>query len=102
MKVSDLILLFERLGEDHNIFQFDKIDNPPSKRLDLCAFLLLDRLVPWKGGINKIVLAAGINQIWIRVDLEALAAVATEHDVVCLLRCGVFIDAENDSLSMHV
>ena len=66
--------------------KFDQIENPPSRRPDLCAFLLLDRLVP---GVGPIVSAVGYDDYWIGVSLETLANVATEADILYLVRCGV-------------
>ena len=100
MTTEELILLFEQIGEERDIFEFDKIKDAPSKRRDLCALMLLDRLVPWSDGGNKIVSAAEHDQVWIDVDLAKLAKVITPEDVTYLCRCGVFVEEENESLSM--
>lgn len=85
---DDEFLKFERIGE-----------GTPSLRLDLCAFLLLDKLVPDK---FDIVADAAHEQIYLETNVEELASRATEQDVLYLRRCGVWFDEETDSLSMFV
>ena len=68
-------------------------------RLDLAAFIRLDKLVP---GQRDIVVAAEHDQIWLSVSLEDLAGSATEDDVIYLIRCGVLYDENNNSLKMNV
>jgi len=64
-------------------------------RPDLNAFLLLDRLVP---GECDMVCSAEHDEIYLDVDPEALARVATEEDIADLVRCGVRF--HDDSLCM--
>lgn len=68
-----------------------------SKKRDLAAFLLLERLCP---GPGQIVSAAEHNQIWLGVDLNDLAESATFDDLDYLMKCGVFLDKKFDCLSM--
>jgi hypothetical protein len=77
--------------------RFETIKEPLHRRPDMCAFLLLDRLVPTDGDM---VGAAEHDQIWLNVDCEKLAEVATEEDIRMLDACGVFLDEDTDSLSM--
>ena len=93
----DLKKTFEKLGEEHNTF--DRIENPPTARPDLCAFLLLDRLVP---GGGDIVSAAEHDEIYLATDCDKLASVATESDILTLVRCGVRYSNEFDCLRMGV
>ena len=79
--------------------QFDRVKNKLSHRPDLHAFNLLDKLVP---GTGDIVGAACHDQIWLSVEPEELAMVATEDEIVELIRCGVFFDTSADRLSMYV
>jgi hypothetical protein len=81
------------------LLEFSRIENPLSKRPDLCAFLLLDKLVP---GNRDIVGDAGHDEIGLDVDLEALAEAATEEDIITLIRCGVRYDEEDNWLQMFV
>ena len=81
----DLEATFEKFAEDEYI-KFERVENPPTARADLCAFLLLDRLVPGRGDM---VSSAEHDEIWLNVDTERLAEVATEADILTLVRCGV-------------
>jgi hypothetical protein len=99
MTVEKMEELFEKLGEDYSN-KFEKIEHPIKtefQREDLCAFVLLDRLIK---SDKDIVSAAGHDQIWLGVELEELAKVATEEDIKFLEACGVFVSDE--SLSMFV
>jgi hypothetical protein len=95
MSVEELVALFEK--HDGEYGEFDRVVDPPSQRPDLCAFLLLDKLVPNSGDI---VSAAAYDEFSLGVDLEVLAKVATEDDIIYLRRCGVFCDAREDCLYM--
>ena len=100
MTVDEMIEAFERINEKQSWRAFDDFLNAgrvPSKRRDLSAFLILDRLVPSGGDI---VAAAEHDQIWLDPSLEDLAAVITEDDIELLAACGVWIDDRTDSLSM--
>lgn len=79
--------------------RFDGVKNKLHARPDLCAFLLLDQLVP---GTGRMVCAVEKDEIYLDVDPEKLAEVATENDVLTLVRCGVLYDATTESLSMFV
>ncbi len=85
--------------EEHEFIHFGKIVNPPSKRPDICAFLLLDKLIP---GDEDIIEGAAHDVIFLNVNLEDLAKVATEEDIIYLSRCGVFASSEYDGLCMFV
>lgn len=80
----------EALFKKHNaeFVKFERVENLLSHRPDLHAFLLLDRLVPPKKGID-IVAGAEHDEIYLETDPVELAAVATEADIVDLIRCGV-------------
>lgn len=99
MEVSELIKVFEEHQEE--FLKFDKIpiDRKFSKRSDLQAFMMLDELVP---GLGDMISAAEHDEIYLQVGLEELAAVAEEEDVIDLIRCGVMVDKETDSLKMFV
>jgi hypothetical protein len=94
MTTEELKALFEK----HND-QFLKNPEGLMGRRDLAAFNLLSQLVP---GSKDIVACAEHDQIWLDVSLEELAAspLLLEKDVVELIRCGVRIDEDTDSLSM--
>lgn len=66
---------------------------------DLCAFILLDKLVPVKFG--DIVCAAEHDEIWLSTDITKLAEVATEEDIKFLVGCGVRYSGEHNCLCMY-
>lgn len=96
MTRDELIELFDKAGE---FLKFDRIENPLHARPDICAFLRLDQLVPGK---RDMVSAAEHDEIFLDVDLEKLAEVATADDVVFLQRCGIRLDDYNGGLAMFV
>lgn len=81
-------ILADNSGE---YLKFDRIEAPRSKRPDLHAFLLLESLVP---GTEDIVAGAHHDEFFIGVELEALAQVVTEGQVIELIRCGIRIDED--------
>lgn len=78
---------------------FDRIDGPRHPRPDLCAFLMLDDLVP---GSVDMVSAAEHDEIFLDVDCDALAEVVNDDQVRDLTRCGIRYDSEFDCLAMFV
>lgn len=82
---------------DDNYIKFERIENKLSGRPDLHAFLLLDKLMP---GTRDMVSAAEHDEIYLDVDCEKLAEVASEHDILALTRCGVRYEEDTDSLCM--
>lgn len=93
----DVEALFEKFGSNGEceFLKFERVIEPLSKRPDLCAFLLLDRLVP---DTRDIVSAAEHDEIFLNVDVNELALVATDGDILTLVRCGVMFN--DGSLSM--
>lgn len=92
----DLEETFEKYNDDY--MEFGRVENKLHLRPDLCAFLLLDKLLPNYG--RDIVCAAEHDEIFLDADCEKLAEVATEEDILTLTRCGVHYDSDTDSLSM--
>ncbi len=75
----------------------------PTKRPDLYAFLLLDRLLCDEADIHHdIIGSAEHDEIFLSVNVEKLAAVIAKEQVIDLIRCGVRWDSECDSLCMFV
>jgi hypothetical protein len=99
MTPEELRATFERLDEEY--LKFKSVENRPTNRPDLCAFIVLDRLVPSERG-NDIVAAADHDEIWLATDIQKLAEVASEEDILLLVRCGVRYDGGNDCLAMFV
>lgn len=93
----DIRELLDKYDSDH--LKFDRVENKLHHRADICAFLLLDKLLPSK---RRMVSASDHDIIFLDADLEELARVATENDILMLIRCGVHYDSETDSLAMFV
>jgi len=89
--------IFEKNNAE--FLKFGNVQNKLSQRADLHAFMLLDALLP---GDQDMVSAADHEEIWLDVGIEDLAAVATEAQIVELIRCGVRLDSEFDCLCMFV
>lgn len=92
----DLEATFEKF-EDESC-EFDRVEKKLHPRPDLCAFLLLDKLLPNDG--RDMVCAAEHDEIFLDVDCERLAEVATEDDILTLVRCGVRYDSDMDEMKM--
>ena len=84
---------------DDEFLKFDRVENKLSNRPDLCAFMLLDKLMP---AARDIVSAAEHDEIFLDVDIETLESVATEDDLLTLIRCGVMYDSGFDCFAMFV
>ena len=94
----DLKAIFEKYDDEY--IKFERVENKLHPRPDICAFLLLDKLLPNDG--RNIIYSATHAEIFLDVDCEKLAEVATECDILTLRRCCVRYDDETDSLSMFV
>jgi hypothetical protein len=94
---------FEQLFEQHDreFLKFERIQNRRSNRPDIHAFLLLDQLVP-DDKERDIISSAGHDEIYLQPDVDTLASVITEDQVIELIRCGVRYDSTYDSLCMFV
>ncbi len=88
---------YEKYNDE--FLKFDRVENKTSKRADLHAFNLLDKLVP---GDCDIVCSAEHDEIWLDVRPEELSKVATEEQIIELIRCGVRYDTGTDSLALLV
>ena len=94
MKLSDMFEKFE-----HMRLRFEDIENPPSTYRDTSAFLYLEKLLG-SGNGSCMVSTVAYDQLWLNVNCDALEKVATEDDILYLLRCGVFFDRMCDCLMM--
>ncbi len=94
----DLSEMFDKYHDDE-FLEFERIEKPLHRRLDMCAFLILDSLIP---GDGDIVGNASHDEIFLDVDIEELAKVITEEQVRDLIRCGVVFNNLYDCLSMFV
>lgn len=96
MTEQELVDLFE-MHIDGEYLEDERLTEVHTKRNDLNGFMILERLVPGK---RDIIAHARHDKIYLEIDLNNLAAVATEEDVKNLLRCGVMYS--DDGLEMHV
>ena len=93
---------FEAIEEGNDIpfLRFDLVENKRSNRPDLHAMIRLDEWFP-SNKKQDIIAGASHDQIWLDTaeeDIEKL----TDEQILELLRCGVFYDSDNDSLTMFV
>jgi hypothetical protein len=93
----DIAAEYEKLEDER--LKFEDVDPKLSSRPDIHAFILLNQLLP---GNRDMVSASEHDQIWLDVDLEALAEVATVDHIRQLEACGVHYDSDYDSLYMFV
>ena len=90
MTTEELIGLFEK----HDGIYLQKPEG--SRRIDLDAFNLLDRLCP---RTHDMISASEHDEYWISISLEELAIAATEDDVIFLIQCGARVYDSFDGLS---
>jgi len=88
---------FEQFSDDY--IKFERVENKRSSRPDLHAFLLLNELVP---GTNDMVSAAEHDEIFLSVEPEELNKVATDEQILELVRCGIRYNSSHDCLCMFV
>jgi hypothetical protein len=96
INLSEVFFRFEDAKEHREFGRIDPKDRLHVRR-DLCAFLLLDRLVP---GDMEIIRAAQDDEIWLETDCDKLSEVATEADILMLVRCGVEYNERENFLVM--
>jgi len=95
----NLYEIFKKFRDEY--IKFGNVQDKLHPRPDICAFLLLDKLCPDKDGRDMVGWAEH-DEIWLDVDCEKIAVLATEEDILTLTRCGVRYDEETDSLAMFV
>jgi hypothetical protein len=93
----DLYEAFEQVNDD--FLKFDRVEQKLSPRPDVCAFLLLDRLVPPEDG-QDMICSATHDEYFLETDCERLAEVATLEDIRTLSRCGIRYDSEFECLAV--
>lgn len=86
MTTEELAELFEKHNDEY--IKFERVENKRHSRPDLHAFLLLDELCPSEND-SDMVAAAEHDEIYLDVDVEDLAVVVSEDQVIELTRCGV-------------
>lgn len=95
--IEDLKALFEKHNDE--FLEFERVKNKLSTRRDIHAFILLNQLLPDTGDILS---AAEHDEVWLSIDVSDLAKVATEYQIIDLIRCGIRYDSDIDSLAMFV
>lgn len=90
---------FEKYADEYIAFNIKDV-RAVSKCHDLCAFILLDKLVPTQ--YSDIICAAEHDEIWLWTDVKKLAEVASEEDIKFLVSCGVTYSGDHDCLCMYV
>lgn len=91
---------FEKFNYDY--LQFDLIENPPSMYADITAFLTLEKLIPAERPGRDMISYATHDEITLGVDTDEFEKVATDEDILTLVRCGVRYCADNDCFEMFV
>jgi len=88
---------FEAVNDDY--LEFDKVENKLSKRSDLHAFLLLDKI--FGDHTRDIISAACHDEIWLAISPEEIESL-NDGQILELVRCGVSYDDNNESLHLFV
>lgn len=89
----DLKSLFEKHASEYG--KFDRVSPKFSKRSDINALILLDKIIPFNDG--PIIALAEHDVIYLSISSIYLARNATEEQIIDLIRCGISLD-ENDDL----
>jgi hypothetical protein len=87
MDTTQLKELFKKHGTERN--KFDRVENKYSKRHDLHAFILIDKILVDLEDQYDIISGATHDEIYLNADVEELARLITEEQVIELIRCGV-------------
>lgn len=99
--LTDLHEAFEAANPEHSKFDRIPVTDRPSTRPDLCAFLRLDKLMPGDPtNVDDLISYARHEEFYLSIDPHEFAKVATQEDVVYLVRCGVGYDVSEDGFYM--
>ena len=99
MDITQLQALFEK--HDDEYLKFDRIEKKSTQRPDLHAFILIDKILGDYDNQLDIISGAEHDEIFLEADMEELARLITEEQVIELIRCGVRY-TEFDCLGMFV
>lgn len=88
---------FKELDTNNVWNEFDLVEPKLSERRRVHAFILLDKLVPGK---QDIIAGAEHDILYLDFDLDKLNAIITDEQILDLIRCGVHLDSESDSLAI--
>lgn len=96
--------LYERFDSAQDEYhRFERIEHPLNRRRDLCAFMMLDAMLPSPedGRHLSMIVATGHDEFFLDIDMEALEEVITDSQIQDLVRCGVRYDTDNSGLCMY-
>jgi len=96
MTLDEMDELWQKFMDDE-YHKFDRVQNKLSQRADVHAFILLDKLVP---GTEDMIGCSEHDEFYPSTDVEELAKVITEEQVLELVRCGLRFDSGLPSLAM--
>lgn len=82
--MSSVRELFQK--HDKEFGHFERIKDPPCKRPDLYAMTILDRLCP---GDDDLIVRTDFESFTLSISVDQLEGIATEEDIITLIRCGV-------------
>ena len=94
----NLSTIFEKYRDEY--LEFEHVENKLNSRPDLCAFLLIDKLLPNPG--YNLISGAEHDKIFFITDCKKLSETATEDDILTLRRCGVSYNEETNCLIMFI
>lgn len=88
--------VFKENGDEY--LEFIKVEDKLSYKPDLHAFLLIDELFSDK---RSVISGANHEEIYLNIDFDE-AGNLPEDILIELIRCGVILDFDTDSLKMLV
>lgn len=99
MDTTQLQALFEKHEDEY--CKFNRVENKWTRRPDLHAFILIDKILAHSEEQYDIISGAEHDEIFLSADMDELARLITEEQVIELIRCGVRY-TEFDTLGMFV
>lgn len=91
---------FKKYSDD--FLKFNDIAAQLHRRPDMCAFMLLDSVLPSPSAARKMISAAEHGIIYLDINIKKLGEIITDDQVLYLVRCGVMYDDAFECLSMFV
>lgn len=82
--------------------RFEALENPPSKRVDICAFILLDQICPPSKGHHFIIRSATPYAAYLDINVIEFADKVTPEQLLYLVRCGLRLDFDKKKLYLEV
>ncbi len=99
MTFEEFEIFFTKYQNEYH--KFEKIKFPICNRPDLCAFILLDKLLPnTKDKTTDMINSVEHDKLYLDIDCEKLAEIISENDIIYLIRCGIIYDEQYQCLEM--